>query len=231
MSILNNLWVLIKSGFVLEEERTLRQSVKFLYRLFLMLILFKIIYFTSTFLIKTIDLNNFPVVSKDFEVDTLSGIYQFLILAFITPIIEELTFRLGLRFTKFNFIVMICGFTYIISKLIFQLHWSYTLIIIAFIAIILTVILKQQLLERLASFWENNRLFVFYFLLVSFSTPHILNYEMSIATLLYLPLLMLPHFLAGLVFSYARLKSGIVLSISLHILNNGLFTIPLLFLD
>ena len=231
MSTLNNLWALIKSGFVLEEEKTFKQSIKFLFRLFLVLMLFKIVYFTSTFLIKMTNVNTYPVVNTDFKFDTYSGIYQFLILAFITPIIEELTFRLGLKFTKLNFIVMICGFTYLISKLIFELHWSYTLIVIAFIAVILAVLLKQQLLERLASFWKNNRLVVFYFLLTSFSIAHILNYETSIATLLYVPLLVLPHFLAGLVFSYARLKSGIVLSISLHILNNGLFTIPLLFLD
>ncbi|MDN3494262.1 CPBP family glutamic-type intramembrane protease [Winogradskyella bathintestinalis] len=231
MKTLKNLWILTKSGFIKEEEKTLRQSINFLFRLFFVLIVFKIVYFTLTYLIKTVDSINFPVVSTDFEVDEYSGIYQFLILTFLAPIFEELTFRLGLRFSKWNFILMTSGFIYLILKFTLQIYLPFILLIIVIISLFLVVILKKRIIEKLSNFWKNNRLIIFYSLLNSFALIHILNYELNISNMIYIPILVLPHFIAGLILSYARLKSGIILSICLHILNNGLLTLPLLFVE
>lgn len=228
MKIVKNLWILAKSGFIQEEEKTVKEKIDFLLRLFLVLFIFKIIYFTSTYLIKTIDAINFPVVSTDFEMDTYPGIYQFLILAIFLPIFEELTFRLGLKFTKWNFIIMFSGLTLLAMKILFELDWVTSIGIGAFGTIVFSLILKKQILETLTEFWKNNRLIVFYFLLICFSTLHLSNYQLNFSSLLYVPILVLPHFFAGLIFSYARLRSGIILSISLHILNNALFAFPVL---
>tara|TARA_R110000744_G_scaffold240057_2_gene357506 strand:- start:489 stop:1184 length:696 start_codon:yes stop_codon:yes gene_type:complete len=228
LRILKNLWILAKSGFTQEVEKTFREKVNFLLRLFLVLLIFKIIYFTSTYLIKTIDAINFPVVSTEFEMDTYAGIYQFLILAIFLPIIEELTFRLGLKFTKWNFVIMFTGLTFISLKILFKLGWVTSITIGAVSTIVFSILLKKQILEKLTEFWKNNRLVIFYFLLICFSTLHLSNYELNYSSLLYVPILFLPHFFTGLIFSYARLESGIILSISLHILNNALISFPIL---
>ena len=231
MRILKNLWVLAKSGFIQQEEKTVRQKINFLFRLFFVLLIFNLIYILLTTAINSLDAVNIPVVSTDFEVDEYSGIYQFLISAFLLPIFEELTFRLGLRFTKWNFILMTAGFIYLITKFTLRIDWPLTLLIIITTSLLLTVILKKRIIEKLLDFWKNNRLIIFYSLLISFALLHSLNYKLNISTIIYIPILVLPQFMAGLILSYARFKSGIILSIGLHSLNNGLFTIPLLFMD
>lgn len=228
MRILKNLCILLKSGFTQEVEKTFREKINFLLRLFLVLLIFKIIYFTSTYLIKTIDAINFPIVSTSFEMDTYSGIHQFLILAVFLPVFEELTFRLGLKFTKWNFVIMLTGLTFLSLKIFFKLDLVSSITIGAVSVFVFSIFLKKQTLEKLTQFWKNNRLVVFYGLLICFSTLHLSNYELHFSNLLYAPILVLPHFFAGLIFSYARLKSGIILSISLHILNNALIAFPIL---
>lgn len=229
MSILKNLWILCKTGFVKEEKRTLKESVRFLIKLFLFLFFVKILYIGLTAIIDLSDTISIPVVSNDFKFDKYSGIQKFFMGAFLGPIIEELAFRLNLKFSKRNFLIMFIGISYSIFKIIFQFDWSNSLIITVILTFLLSLLLKNKILDRLEKFWKENRLIVFYFLLFSFVLLHSTNYELEFSTLIYIPLLMLPHFLAGLIFSYARLKSGIIMSISLHILNNGLFALLLLF--
>ncbi|GGG47360.1 CPBP family glutamic-type intramembrane protease [Bizionia arctica] len=229
MSVLKNLWALGKTGFVKEEIRTLKQSVRFLIKLFLFLVVVKILYLGLTLIIDLSDTFSIPVVSNDFKFDKYSGIQKFLLSAFLIPILEELTFRLNLKFSKRNFLIMFLGISYSVFKIIFQLDWSNSLLITVILTLLLGLLLKNKILNRLEIFWKENRLIVFYFLLFSFVLLHSTNYDLEFSTLIYIPLLMLPHFFAGLVFSYARLKSGIIMSISLHILNNGLYALPLLF--
>ena len=229
MSTLKNLWVLGKTGFVNEEKRTLKESVRFLIKLFLFLFIVKLLYLGLILIINLSNTISIPVVSNDFKLDKYSGIQKFFLSAFLIPILEELTFRLNLKFSKRNFLVMFFGISYSVFKIIFQFDWSNSLLITVILTLLLGLFLNNKILNRLEVFWKENRLIVFYFLLFSFVLLHTTNYDLKFSTLIYVPLLMLPHFLAGLLFSYARFKSGILMSISLHILNNGLFALPLLF--
>jgi hypothetical protein len=223
--IFKQFWKLAKSGFLETKKRTLKQSVTFSIKLFLILFIFKFSFLTLAKLI------NVPIVAQDFKMDTYSGAYQFLILALLIPVFEELTFRNCLKFTKWNFIIMSAGLTYFVLKLLFKLDWTISLISAGIVTTILLIFLKNQILERLTKYWKNNRLTVFYSLLISFSALHITNYELNLSTLLYFPILALPHLSAGFIFSYVRFESGVLFSIGLHILNNALFTFPLLFME
>ena len=229
MSILKNLWVLGKTGYAKEEKRTLKESVRFLLKLFLILLLVKLLYLVLTYLIGLLDAITVPVVSNDLKFDSYSGVQKYFMFAFLFPIFEELVFRLNLKFSKRNFLLMFIGISYSIFKIIFQFNWTNSLFITAILTLVLGLLLRYKISDRLEKFWKANRLIVFYFLLFSFVFLHSSNYDLEFSTLIYLPLLMLPHFLAGLIFSYARFKSGILMSTSLHILNNGLFALPMLF--
>jgi len=94
LKTLKSLWVLAKSGYVEKEEYTLKQALNFLFRLFLILIVFKVLYLTFTYLLSSFESINIPTVSTDFKVDQYSGISQFLILTILLPIFEELTFSM-----------------------------------------------------------------------------------------------------------------------------------------
>lgn len=231
LKLLKNIWVLSKTGFANEEKRTFKESIHFLIKLFLFLILIKILYLGLTLLINLSDSVSIPIVSNDFKFDTYSGIQKFFLGAILAPIVEELIFRLNLKFSKRNFLIMFAGIAYSIFKIIIQLDWYYALLITSILTLLLGVLLKNEVLVQLAEFWKKNRLTVFYFLLFSFALLHITNYDLNFSFLMYVPILILPHLLAGIVFSYARLESGIVMAISVHILNNALFAFPLLFAE
>ena len=231
MSILNNLWLLAKTGNVEQEKIDLKKSLSLLLKLFLVLILFKTIYLALVLSIELSASVTIPKVSNDLEFDNYKGVLKFTIVALIAPILEELTFRLGLKFSKTNILVLFAGVTYTLLKIIIQLEWYLCLVIVAVLTLLLGLLLKNKILQKLKDFWKNNSLFIFYFSLFGFTFLHITNFKLDSAILIYLPLLMLPHLLAGFVFSYGRLKSGILLAICLHVLNNALFAFPLLLAD
>ncbi|GER59123.1 CPBP family glutamic-type intramembrane protease [Patiriisocius marinus] len=231
MNILNNLWLLAKTGNVEQGKSDFSKSFSLLIKLFIILILFKILYLALVLGIELSASVTIPKVANDLEFDNYNGLLKFTLVALIAPILEELTFRLGLKFSKTNVLFFIAGITYIFLKIIIQLEWYICLIMVAVITLLFSLVLKNKLLQKLKDFWKKNRLLLFYFLLFSFTFLHITNFKLDNAILIYLPLLMLPHLLAGFVFSYARLKSGILLAICLHVLNNGLFALPLLLGD
>lgn len=91
---------------------------------------------------------------------------------------------------------------------------------IAALAVIAAVVLAIILHKRPAWGWFT-RMFPLFFWLstASFALVHLLNYsEGSLATLL--PLV-LPQFIAGSIFGYARVTYGLWASILLHVLHNG----------
>ncbi len=221
--------ILAKTGFAEQEKKTFKESTRILIRLFLVLLVIKVLYLGITVLIDLLDKIMIPAVSNNFEVDTFSGTQKFILTALIVPIIEELTFRLGLRFSKINFLIMFSGIAYMMSKLILQLQWYTSLCIAGMAVLLLALVLKDQIVNRMAEFWKSNRLIVFYSLLFAFAFLHMSNYDLRVSMLPYVPFMVISHLLGGLVFSYARFKYGMVMAIGLHVLNNALFSFPLLF--
>ena len=229
MNTLKNLHFLAKNGFINEEKRTLKNSIRFLIKMILFLLFIKIVYLGLILFIESFDAIKIPTVTNSSKLDMYSGVQKFLFSAFLIPIIEELTFRLKLIFSKRNFLIMFTGITYITLKITLQIDKYSSLFITITLALLLGFLLKNNTLKRVEKFWKINRLLIFYFLLFSFAILHATNYKLEASTLIYTPLLILPQLLAGFIYSYVRLNSGIIMSISLHIFNNGLFAFPLLF--
>jgi len=219
---LKNIWVLAKSGFLTKEKRNLKETVFLGLKLFGILILLKALCFGLLYFLDYYDIFNIPTHIGGEKLRSYSPIIQIIIVAIYAPIVEELTFRIGLKFSKWNFIIASIGLLLLTLRVILQLEWIYCLILSLVFGIIMTQILKDKIVVFLSQFWNNNRRKIFYTLLFLFGISHLGNYEITTELLSFSLIILLPHLSAGFIYSYARLNSGIILAICLHSFNNGL---------
>ena len=126
----------------------------------------------------------------------------------IGPLIEELIFRLYLRY-KNNY----------------ALHFLISLVS-------LTGVRNEQKAETfLISLWKKRYKFIFYFSAVLFGLIHISNFEFSYTILLLSPILVAPQIILGLIIGYVRVRNGFVSGLLMHSLHNAFFIgIPLFFM-
>ena len=126
----------------------------------------------------------------------------------IGPLIEELIFRLYLRY-KDNY-----ALRFLIS------------------IVSLTGVRNEQKAETFfISLWKKRYKFIFYFSAVIFGLIHISNFEFSYTILLLSPILVAPQIILGLIIGYSRVRNGFVSGLLLHSLHNAFFIgIPLFFM-
>jgi membrane protease YdiL (CAAX protease family) len=72
--------------------------------------------------------------------------------------------------------------------------------------------------------------YVFYIIVLIFGFIHLSNFKISTTILIVSPLLVAPQIIAGLLLGYIRVRLGLLYSILLHALFNGLAIIPSLLL-
>lgn len=231
MSELNKIWKLVKTGFVEPEKRSPLETLFFIGKMLLILILFKIISIGFIFLLDWIGVFEMPKNLNRIRLETLTQIEILLLSSVFAPILEELTFRLPLKFSKWNLIIASIGITLTFCRIIVELEYIYSSIISIGFGIILHFILTAKIIGNLSKLWANNKLLLFYTLLMTFSFLHLKNYEMTAEVLLFSPIIILPRILGGLVFSYIRMNSGIILAICFHSFNNGIFRVITMLID
>ena len=222
MNEIRNIWTLAKSGFLHKEKRSLKATIFLGLKLYGILILMKLISVGLLYLLNLFNIFNMPSNIGGENLRTYNPIIQIIIVAVYVPIVEELAFRIGLKFSKWNFTIASIAMVLSTSRVIFQIEWTYCIIICIVFGIILYLILKDRAVNFLSEFWLNNRRKIFYILLFLFGIGHLGNYEITSELLIFSLIIILPHLSAGFIYSYARLNSGIILAICIHSLNNGL---------
>ena len=136
---------------------------------------------------------------------------------------EELAFRIGLRISKRNLILMIFSLSLFVLRVFLNVEWLYAISTSLLLSMALFLSFKiGGAFNLINDFYVKNRRFVFYVLLLFFGFIHLINYEITPELLLFSPIVVLPHISAGFMLSYVRLKLGVVFSIMLHSLNNSL---------
>jgi membrane protease YdiL (CAAX protease family) len=125
------------------------------------------------------------------------------------PLIEELIFRLYLRF-KHNFLARL----------------------IILLASITGKQKKSKIESQLFLFWERRFRGIFYFSVIVFGMVHLLNFDYSLNLLLLAPVIIAPQLIIGLFLGFLRVKHNLLLGFFLHAIHNAIFLIiPLLFMD
>ena len=100
-----------------------------------------------------------------------------------------------------------------------------------FLVVILAPVIEETIFRgpiTLFSKYKKSFKYIFYGFALVFGYIHIFNFEVSTSVILLSPILVAPQILLGLFLGYIRVKLGLIYSIALHALYNGVLTIPVL---
>lgn len=155
-----------------------------------------------------------------------SWVYQIALACLYAPIVEELQFRLALKYSKINFAAFsgIWSF-YFLKKFMagyglfgemnhISLAVGLSLIFMASIYSFLHG--KVDVNNRLGEFWHRRYKVIFYVSVIGFGLLHSTNFDWRFSTLLLIPILTLPQTSLGFMLGYVRLKYGFSYAILLH---------------
>ena len=139
----------------------------------------------------------------------------------IGPILEELIFRLPLKFTSYNILISISLLLLFLSNNNIYLMLAISLILTIFGYSLYTNTLNIK--SRLEYLWKYHFTIIFYLFAIFFGLLHI-NYYKVVTPIQYLlvVLLVLPQIVGSLIMGYVRVKycNGIIITIMIHILYN-----------
>jgi len=183
---------------------------KFFFLLFFYFVLMIPIGLILFFLLNILNINH-KVADLSFQEKILYGIL-------ISPIVEELLFRLILVFNKKNLVILILTTSSLMVYFVIKVDILKTLI---FFLLIGSFIILYKYEDKCKSYFQSN--FKVFFFLISglFAFLHIINFHgISMSNLLYLPLFVIPQFILGLILGYIRIIYGLQYSIFFHIIVN-----------
>lgn len=179
-----------------------------------------------------LDLEN-HLVMKFIKENSKSVIIILLIL--VGPFVEELIFRLPLRFKKAYFIPFILIFLFYAGTLIFKtLHLSLAVSIPLFAGITafsFLYIFNRNMAEKRETTLTANYSFYFYSLTILFALFHLFNYNYTPNLLIFAPIVVLPQFICGFLIGFIRIKQGFFWGFFFHALHNAVFVLPVLLIQ
>ena len=155
---------------------------------------------------------------------TLNTDTKFMLMAvFIAPVVEELAFRAGLRSARY---------TLFIGPALFVITRAGTVplaltVTAGFVLIALLDWLYRRRLARPGLVMRRGRAFLRRYPLVvwtyaaAFAIIHVGNFDYSPQAAFLMPLMLLPQLFCGLVFSYLRVRHGLLHSMLLHAAYNA----------
>ncbi len=163
----------------------------------------------------------------------------------LAPLIEELTFRLGLKFNKFNisislsllFLVALQIFSFpipvLISENIINLGNLQGVVNMALLVTLISILIFVILSILKVNFepLKKNFKWILYLSALIFGLIHLTNYSNLGNMLLLAPFLVAPQIIAGLNLGFLRMKYGFIWGYLGHVLHNALFTIPFIILS
>ena len=177
-----------------------------------------------------------------FDISFVSGLLEtpiFVMLNILAfPILEEIAFRLPLKYERLNLCLSVLIISYYIisillagdvvdvnNRLIIRIVLSITIAILIY-----TILGVKKNDQKVGEFWDGHYKMVFYSFLLMFTFRHLDSYMLTISVLFLSPILLLPQFIGGIFFSYARVRFGFMYSVLLHVIINTIAFTPRLIL-
>lgn len=172
--------------------------------------------------------------------ERFSPLMFFMVGGFILPLVEEVAFRLSLKFKPVYFALSASVFLYyILSKLVFQtkisaVDESFVLRMVISVSsgiVLYSVTNHHSIRDALFRFWEKHFRSIFYLSCIVFAWVHVTKYELNALNVLLLPILTLPQLMSAVINGYTRVTFGFQYPLLFHISNNllgiGLSFLPL----
>ncbi len=203
----------------------------------------------STIFLQEVGVDDSQNILPDFFLNTPT-IYVILLVFFLGPISEELTFRLPLRYTSYGLGVFFTFFLILILEIAVALNYqlkgiadnyldklgiaNFLLILLAFIigfswlaGSVLNVWVNKK---RIEEFYKKYFIFLFYASVVIFALAHVFNFSNYKEIWLASIFLVAPQLFLALILSFIRMRYGLTWSIVYHVMHNSLASLSVLFL-
>ncbi|MEO4005442.1 CPBP family glutamic-type intramembrane protease [Flavobacterium sp. CAU 1735] len=156
--------------------------------------------------------------------------WLFLFPIIIAPLREEILFRLYLKYSRFNLSCFLGILTLVLtllvsSEVIFENWLPNTLAFLSGGMVFICSFIFLKKYDHLFDYFfkRHVRLFVI-FSVITFGYLHLPNFKITREILFLSPLILLPYFMAGFIFSYIRLHFGFIYSVMTHMMINLLGT-------
>lgn len=169
-------------------------------------------------------------LTKSNMAERFSPFVLILVAVLILPVIEEICFRLSLKFKPIYFASSLGVLSYyVLTKAIFHTKISAVddsfLVRVLYslglaIVVYMIVQLSSPINKLLANFWQNHFPWIYYISCLSFAWIHFFNYEANLMNLLFLPLITLPQLMSGIISGYTRVTFGFQYPLLFHMATN-----------
>jgi hypothetical protein len=171
--------------------------------------------------------NLYPSV-KISEIKNLNILY----IALLLPVLEELLFRLPLRSSIINIVIMAGIIFFIFLRSCFLINVLLALFCSILLVLSLYFILKKKspFSEIVLFFFEKNFRILFYSQALLFGFLHLTNYNLDFNLFYLFPFVAISYIFIGFFWGYLRVRysSGIYLCIVSHIVVNSLYCLLIL---
>jgi hypothetical protein len=226
--VLTEISYLLSYGSIDTDKSGIKQKIKTLATVFILLMLLSTFASILLILLKVF----YNRISVNTLLDNLSSknkLYFFTVSVLVGPMIEELGFRLCLRYSSNNLVIMIGALGFTAFRKVFGDGDSWGMKIILFSTVASLILsgttfffFKLHSTLRLSSkkIWQKYGKFILYASITIFSFFHIFNYKVTIYSIILAPIVVMPQIILGIFLSYVRLKFGILYSVILHTVNN-----------
>lgn len=138
--------------------------------------------------------------------------------AIITPLLEELSFRLWLNYSKTNIYISLLSTILLLLKSNLSSNICLFILIATFM---IAIILEFNELQP-SFFWRKHSRIISLFSCLLFGICHVFNFKTNNTILLLSPIITLQQLSLGVILANTRIKNGIFYSILCHSLYNSL---------
>ncbi len=216
-------------SFIDPASANIRFKLLFIVKAFVLLFLFKVIWgFISLQLLKY-GLMNQTKGSGDLNtwLSEVSGFEFILQVVILAPILEETAFRGILQRDQSLVAVAVSVLFYLLICKSLNLNFyglsKATLIVISGSVILLLMLYNWSfILTEITKNIDNHKTLLMWLSAVGFAFWHYHNYEFEGAPFYTILLVLFPHFVAGLFFSWTSLRYGFFWGLALHMFNNAI---------
>lgn len=178
-------------------------------------------------------------LTKASMAERFSPLMLVLVTVLILPTLEEVAFRLSLKF-KPVYLALTSGvfLYYVLTKAVFATKISAVdesfitrAALSVGVGLLLYLIINvKSVSEKLSEIWSNHFRTIYYLSCITFAWIHVFNYEMNLMNLLFLPLITLPQLMSGIISGYTRVAFGFKYPLFFHMATNlialGLSLLP-----
>lgn len=179
-------------------------------------------------------------VQKASMAERFSPLGLLLVGGVVLPLVEEIAFRLSLRF-KPIYLAMSASVVvyYVLTKLVYatkisavdESFVSRVLISLAIGIVLYPIVSRQSIKKALALFWAKHFRAIYYGTCILFACIHVAKYELILLNIVLLPILTLPQLMSALINGYTRVSFGFQYPVIFHMCNNfvgiGLSFLPI----